>query len=71
MFVKDMTTLGRNVKNVVIVDNSPCSFFFQPQNAIPIESWYEDVNDKELYTLTGFLNELRVQDEVLTMLAKY
>jgi RNA polymerase II subunit A small phosphatase-like protein len=37
--VKDLTKLGRNMKDVIIVDNSPMSFFFQPENAILSKSW--------------------------------
>jgi RNA polymerase II subunit A small phosphatase-like protein len=35
IFVKDMTRLGRNMKDVIIVDNSPAAYLFQPENALP------------------------------------
>ena len=33
---------------MAIVDNTPYVFGFQPDNAIPIESWYDDPQDREL-----------------------
>jgi len=36
------------LKDVVIVDNNPDCYTFDQSNAIPIESWFEDQEDKEL-----------------------
>lgn len=47
-YVKDMRKLGRDLKRVFILDNSPLSYALQPENAIPISSWYDDENDREL-----------------------
>jgi RNA polymerase II subunit A small phosphatase-like protein len=44
----DLRRLGRNIKDVIIVDNSPVSFSLQPENAIPIKSWFDDSSDREL-----------------------
>jgi TFIIF-interacting CTD phosphatase-like protein len=44
-FVKDLTQLGRSMKDVIIVDNSPVAYLFQPENAMPAVSWYDDPND--------------------------
>lgn len=63
-FVKDLTRLGRNMKDVIIVDNSPVAYLFQPENAIPIKSWYEDPNDTELVRLSHILERLAYEDDV-------
>lgn len=42
LFVKDMARLGRPLTDVIIIDNSPTSFLFQPENALPSISWYDD-----------------------------
>jgi len=40
-----LTQLGRSMKDVIIVDNSPVAYLFQPENAMPAVSWYDDPND--------------------------
>ena len=47
-YVKDLSLLGRNLKDVVIIDNSPISYLFHPENALASKSWYGDDNDTEL-----------------------
>jgi carboxy-terminal domain RNA polymerase II polypeptide A small phosphatase len=60
IFVKDMARLGRPLQDVIIIDNSPSSYLFQPENALPCTSWY---NDRELNDLVPILEKLaRVKD---------
>jgi len=47
-YVKDMRRLGRKLKDSIIVDNSPPSYLFQPTNAVPIASWFDDQTDTQL-----------------------
>ena len=47
-YVKDLRKLGRKLKNSIIVDNSPPSYLFQPTNAVPITSWFDDQTDTQL-----------------------
>jgi RNA polymerase II subunit A small phosphatase-like protein len=58
VFVKDMSQLGRNMKDAVIIDNSPTSYMLQPECGIPIVSWYDDMSDRALYDYIPFLIEL-------------
>ena len=37
VYVKDLALLGRGDANTIIVDNSPASYLFQPENALPCE----------------------------------
>ena len=46
MYVKDLAELGRDLRDVLIIDNSPTAYLFQPDNALPIISWYDDINDR-------------------------
>jgi len=55
-YVKDLSLLGRDMKKTLIIDNSPFAYMFQPDNAIPITSWFNDKNDRELFELIPFLN---------------
>jgi len=43
------------MKDLLILDNSPNSYLFQPENALPILSWYDDMNDRMLYHYIGIL----------------
>lgn len=67
-FVKDLTRLGRSMKDVIIVDNSPVAYFFQPENALPAVSWYEDKTDKELLRLANILERLVYEEDVRKVL---
>lgn len=60
-FVKDLTRLGRRMEDIVIVDNSPVAYLFQPENAIPAVSWYDDPSDTELSRI-AFLCERMKQE---------
>jgi len=57
-YVKDMGRMGRDINTIMIVDNSPHSFLFNPQNAIPCESWFSDKEDSELLELIPQLEKL-------------
>ena len=57
-FVKDLSRLGRELKNVIIIDNSSTSYMLQPRNAIPIKSWFDEKNDEELIHLANTLEDM-------------
>lgn len=57
-FIKDLSKIGRDMKDIIIVDNSPVAYMFHPENAIPIPSWYDDPRDKELGKLVPILEKL-------------
>jgi len=67
-YVKDLNKLGRDLKNTIIIDNSPSSYLFHPENAVPVESWFDDEADTELDELIPFLKELSKTDNVRTFL---
>jgi RNA polymerase II subunit A small phosphatase-like protein len=56
MHIKDLRILlGRDLKNVILVDNSVHSFAYQVENGIPILPWYSDMGDTELLKLMDYL----------------
>ena len=63
-FVKDLNKLGRDLKDVIIVDNSPLSYSFNKENGIPILTWFSDKNDKELLNLIPILEFLSCVNDV-------
>ena len=70
IYVKDLSLLGRQAKDVILVDNSPNSYKLQPENAVPIKTWYEDLEDVELLTYMPFLSKLAYVDDVRSILNK-
>jgi len=64
-FVKDMSILGRPAREAMILDNSPTSYMFQPEQAIPIESWFDDTNDRMLLQLLPILDKLAECDDCI------
>lgn len=69
-YVKDMSLMGRPIEEIVIVDNSPFSYMFQPDNAIPITSWFNDRSDRQLHDLLPFLDNLLLVDDVRDVLKR-
>ncbi|KAK8485685.1 hypothetical protein V6N13_023561 [Hibiscus sabdariffa] len=53
-FTKDLSELGRELGNVVIVDDIPRMYCLQPENGIPIKKFTDDFEDRELEKLLGF-----------------
>ena len=70
IYVKDLAQLNRSLEKVIIIDNSPASYCFHPENAIPITSWFSDKNDTELITLTALLKDMANVSDVRTILKK-
>ena len=61
---QDLSQLGRPVKDTIILDNSPASYIFHPNNAVPVSSWFTDPHDQELSDLCPFLADLATVDDV-------
>ena len=57
-YVKDLTTMGRRMEDICILDNSPSVAQLQPKNLIPIVSWYDDMSDTCLRDLIPHLDRL-------------
>lgn len=63
--IQDLSQVGRDLKETIIIDNSPTSYIFHPEHAIPISSWFSDAHDNELLDLIPVLEDLagaQVQD---------
>ena len=46
--MKDMSLINRDLSQAIIVDNSPNSYVFHPENAIDCSSFIDDPEDREL-----------------------
>jgi RNA polymerase II subunit A small phosphatase-like protein len=56
--LQDLSQVGRDLRNTIIIDNSPTSYIFHPQHALPISSWFSDAHDNELIDLIPVLEDL-------------
>uniref|UniRef100_A0A3Q0QWP4 protein-serine/threonine phosphatase n=1 Tax=Amphilophus citrinellus TaxID=61819 RepID=A0A3Q0QWP4_AMPCI len=67
-YVKDLSRLGRDLNKVIILDNSPASYIFHPENAVPVASWFNDMSDTELLDLIPFFERLSKVDDIYDIL---
>lgn len=67
-YVKDLSRLGRQLSKTLILDNSPASYIFHPENAVPVVSWFDDLEDTELLNLLPVFEELSTVDDVCAKL---
>jgi carboxy-terminal domain RNA polymerase II polypeptide A small phosphatase len=54
-FVKDLSLTGRALDQVVIVDDNPNAYTLQPDNAIPVKPFMDNLWDVELRKVVRFL----------------
>jgi len=65
LYVKDLRILrNRDLERVVIVDNAVYSFGYQLDNGIPIISWVEDRQDRELLNLVDYMKLLAAAEDI-------
>lgn len=57
-YVKDLGVLGRDMRRTVLLDNAIDSFRANPDNGIPIRSFYTDRNDGELFRALHLFRQL-------------
>lgn len=58
-YVKDLSLLNRDISQTIIVDNSPMSYIFHPENAIDCSSFFDDPTDVELWQIADFLVSIK------------
>ena len=69
-FVKDLTRLGRELKDIIILDNNPNAYSLNHYNGFPITSWFDDKNDDELLKITPILEFLSYVPDVRDYIKK-
>lgn len=69
-FIKDLKKLGRDLKDIIIIDNTPLAYSLNKENGIPIVSWFEDKRDRELYNLIPILEFLSTVPDVRDFIPK-
>ncbi|MCJ1243445.1 Nuclear envelope morphology protein 1 [Trapelia coarctata] len=58
-YIKDLSSVEPDLSRVVILDNSPLSYIFHEDNAIPIEGWINDPTDNDLLHLIPLFEALQ------------
>lgn len=48
LYVKRLEMFSVDLKDIIIIDNNPCSFALNPENAILSDTWEGDMEDKGL-----------------------
>ena len=69
-FTKDLSKLGRDLKDTIIIDNSPLAYSLNKDNGIPIVSFYDDKTDRELFNLIPILEFLSSVPDVREFIPK-
>ncbi|KAL9001223.1 MAG: hypothetical protein Q9169_000407 [Polycauliona sp. 2 TL-2023] len=68
-YIKDLSSVEPDLSKVMIIDNSPLSYIFHEDNAIPIEGWINDPTDNDLLHLVPLLEALQYVMDVRALLA--
>lgn len=71
-YIKDLSKFfprDDDLKNVIILDNSPISYALHEDNAVMIEGWINDQNDRDLLNLLPMLHSLSLCIDVRFILA--
>lgn len=71
IYTKDMSKIGRSPQNAMLLDNSPDAYMMQPEQAIPVTSWYHDKKDRELFDLTPLLIKMSKVDDVRDAITEF
>ena len=69
-FSKDLGVICQDMTRIFILDNSPGAYRGNPDNAIPIVSWFADPSDTALLNLLPFLDSLRFTNDVRSILSR-
>ena len=69
-FVKDLNLLGRDLKDIIILDNNPTAYSLNHYNGFPIKSWFDDKNDDELLKIIPILEFLSYVPDVRDYIKK-
>ena len=70
LYFKDLSIFNIDYKNIIIIDNNPISYALNKSNGIPIQTWIDDPNDKELIKLIPLLKYLSKVNDVRIVINK-
>ena len=69
-YFKNLIIFNRDYKDIIILDNNPISYALNKSNGIPIPTWIDDPNDKELLKLIPILKYISKLNDVRPFINK-
>ncbi|GMH05206.1 hypothetical protein Nepgr_007046 [Nepenthes gracilis] len=57
-YVKDLSEMGRDSRRVMVVDDKPSLYVFQPENVIPVRPFVDDLGDRVLWLSIEFFDDV-------------
>ena len=57
-YIKDLSYLNRDIKDIIYIDFSDDKTEFHKENVIVLPRWEGDINDRELYDILPFLDNV-------------
>lgn len=69
--MKDLSVMGRDLDRLVIVDDNPNAYAFQPENAVPVAPFINDLGDRELRKVMKFLEVASLFDDTRDAILHY
>uniref|UniRef100_G3P0D9 CTD (carboxy-terminal domain, RNA polymerase II, polypeptide A) small phosphatase like 3 n=1 Tax=Gasterosteus aculeatus aculeatus TaxID=481459 RepID=G3P0D9_GASAC len=69
-YIKDLSILGRDLAQTVVLDNAPHTYPYHLMNTIPIKSWSGESEDRELQKLVPYMEKLSAAEDFREELKK-
>jgi len=70
-FVKDLSLLGRDLKRVITLDDNPNAYKFHPQNLILVNSFVDNLYDRELESVISFFKFAEIYEDLMEAIHHY
>ena len=70
-FVKNLSSIYNDLKNVILLDNNPISYSYNKSNGLPIITWHFDKKDRELLKVIPILEFLSTVDDIRNYLPRF
>lgn len=68
LYLKDLTLVDKDLRRVVLVDNTYSSFILCPSNGIPVVTFVDDEKDRYLEDVFKVLSSLENEKDVRNLL---
>ena len=70
-FIKNLSSIYSDLKNVILLDNNPISYSYNKNNGLPIITWHFDKKDRELLKIIPILEFLSTVDDIRNYLPRF